>query len=132
MKLSPAVVEKINAAIAEGRAVELTRRPAIATILPMTFGSEKDFQAAVVKLAISHGWKVYHTYDSRRSEPGYPDLTMLRGRSIVVAELKVEPNKPTAAQEKWLAAWKLTDAEVYVWYPSSWREIVARLRETGK
>lgn len=96
------------------------------------FRTEKEFQSAVVELAKSGGWEVYHTYDSRRSEPGYPDLTMLRGRSIVVAELKVEPNKPTAAQEKWLAAWKLTDAEVYVWYPSSWREIVARLRETGK
>lgn len=127
MKLSPAVVEKINAAIAEGRAVELTRRPAIATILPMTFGSEKDFQAAVVKLAISHGWKVYHTYLSRKSDPGYPDLTMVRGRSIVIAELKVEPNKPDKAQRDWLDAFKRTDADTYTWYPSDWPQIVDRL-----
>ena len=36
--------------------------------------TEKGFQAAVVELARLRGWLVYHTYDSRRSAKGFPDL----------------------------------------------------------
>ena len=32
--------------------------------------SEKEFQATVIEYAKACGWKVYHTYDSRRSDPG--------------------------------------------------------------
>ena len=40
--------------------------------------TEKQFMAQVVELAKLKGWLVYHTYDSRRSEPGFPDLCMVR------------------------------------------------------
>ncbi len=36
--------------------------------------SEADFMDQVIDLAHLYGWMVYHTYDSRRSAPGYPDL----------------------------------------------------------
>ena len=31
--------------------------------------SEAAFQAQVVRWAETHGWTVYHTHDSRRSQP---------------------------------------------------------------
>ena len=33
---------------------------------------EADFQATVIELAELQGWRVYHTHDSRRSQPGLP------------------------------------------------------------
>ena len=44
--------------------------------------SEAQFQSHVVALAHRLGWLVYHTRDSRRSEPGFPDLVMVRGRTL--------------------------------------------------
>ena len=43
--------------------------------------TEAQFQEAVVQLARLTGWLVYHTFDSRRSQAGYPDLTLLKGRT---------------------------------------------------
>ncbi len=41
--------------------------------------AEGDFQAGVVRLAELRGWLVYHTHDSRRSQPEFPDLTLAEG-----------------------------------------------------
>lgn len=64
--------------------------------------TEKAFQAEVVKIAESLGWYVYHPYDSRRSEPGYPDLTMAHpsGR-LIFAELKTEAGRLSGPQKAW-------------------------------
>ena len=51
--------------------------------------SEKEFMAQVIQLAQLCGWRLYHTHNSQRSVGGFPDLLLLRGRSLVVAELKV-------------------------------------------
>ena len=50
--------------------------------------SEAQFQKIVEGYAKVMGWLYYHTQDSRRSQPGFPDLVMLRGDRQVVAELK--------------------------------------------
>ena len=55
------------------------------TTLPQT---EKAFQFAVIQLARLNGWMVYHTHDSRRSEPGWPDLALCRPPRLVLAKLK--------------------------------------------
>lgn len=88
--------------------------------------SEKEFQQAVIDLAKRHGWKVYHTYDSRRSNPGYPDLTLVRER-VLWMELKVHPNKPTAAQGTWVEVLKSAGQAAYVFYPEHWPIIVKLL-----
>ena len=40
--------------------------------------TEKKFQAAVLQIANMYGWLAYHTHDSRRSAPGFPDLVLVR------------------------------------------------------
>lgn len=50
--------------------------------------------------------------------------TFSTGR-LVYAELKVAKNRPTPAQEMWLAALRKSGVEVYVWYPEDFPEIVA-------
>ena len=84
---------------------------------------EKELQAQVEQIAELRGWTYYHTYDSRRSNPGFPDLQMLRGERQVIAELKSQKGKVTDFQKDWLEKFKLVGAEVYLWRPSDIRDI---------
>ena len=84
--------------------------------------TERTFQACVVKLAQSSGWLVYHTFDSRRSQPGYPDLHLVHaatGRSLF-RELKTQKGKTSPAQDKWILALTAAGHDVAVWRPSDW------------
>ncbi len=81
--------------------------------------TEKQLQAAIVKTARLLGWRCYHTYDSRRSEPGYPDLTMVKDGRLLFVELKAVTGKVSDAQLEWLDALGLA-AESYVWRPAQW------------
>jgi len=84
---------------------------------------EKEFQSMVEEIAKLYGWTYYHTYNSRRSEPGFPDLVMLRGEREVVAELKSQKGKLTEPQKDWLKKFKKAGNETFVWRPSDIRDI---------
>lgn len=64
--------------------------------------SEADFQATVIEMAHALGWRVYHTYRSTRSTPGFPDLVLVRGDRLLFLELKSEKGKLTTTQMDWL------------------------------
>jgi hypothetical protein len=84
--------------------------------------SEKAFQAAVVGFAQRLNFLVYHTYDSRRSKAGYPDLHLVHattGRSLF-RELKTQRGTVTAEQQEWLTALAAGGADVAVWRPLDW------------
>ncbi len=86
--------------------------------------SEADFQQRVLKLARDNGWMAFHPYDSRRSEPGWPDLVLIRDEYLLAVELKTDKGKVTADQQKWLAAFgKVEDVDAHVWRPSDWDEL---------
>jgi hypothetical protein len=63
--------------------------------------SERDLQSAIVQAAQLGGWLVYHTYDSRRSTAGFPDLVLVRDRVLFI-ECKTESGALTAPQAEWL------------------------------
>lgn len=88
--------------------------------------NERSFQIAVLELAALHGWLCYHTHDSRRSQPGFPDLVLVRD-SVVFAELKTETGRVSAAQANWQKRLEDAGAEHHLWRPSDWDAIVARL-----
>ena len=93
---------------------------------------EDDFLAAVTELATLTGWLVYHTYDSRRSQAGFPDLVLARADKLIFAELKTNKGVIRAAQVTWLdtlgtLANKQPDVEVYLWRPKDWAAIEALL-----
>ena len=89
--------------------------------------TEKAFQQAVVDLARLNGWLCYHTYDSRRSEPGFPDLVLLKGRWIIFPELKTEKGRLRPEQRTWLDALREVGIPAPIWRPSDWKKIVATL-----
>ena len=92
--------------------------------------TEKAFQAQVVAFLQDHGYLVYHTFDSRRCEPGYPDLDVVAGpkwRSCYIAhfyvELKREHGRITDDQQKWIDCLRAVGETVHVWRPSEWPNI---------
>lgn len=88
--------------------------------------TEKQWQKQVVDLAVQLGFKrAYHTFDSRRSHPGFPDLVLVRER-IIYAELKREPrvSSPVSdAQKDWLDALSAAGGECYLWRPADLDEV---------
>jgi hypothetical protein len=93
--------------------------------------SEREFQQAVLDLAGACGWWAYHTFDSRRSTPGFPDLVLAKvDRRLIVAELKTEKGRVSPAQREWLdlLAEIASDIDVCVWRPSDWPEIERKLQ----
>ena len=91
--------------------------------------SERDFQAQVVQLSELCGWMVYHTYDSRRSNAGFPDLVLVRPPQVVFAELKSQKGRVRPQQEVWLSALGASDkVTVALWRPSDWDDLERILR----
>lgn len=95
--------------------------------------SEKVFQEQVRRAAIVAGWRFYHPWDSMRSTSGWPDCVMLKGKRMIVAELKREGGKFTPAQNEWLDAFKeIPGVEVYKLYPGDfdwfWKTISGGLK----
>lgn len=88
---------------------------------------EKRWQWQVINHAEAQGWRVYHTFDSRRSSPGFPDLVLVRER-VIFAELKSRKGRLSKAQECWLKALRDAKAEVYVWMPKHWPQVQEVLR----
>ena len=83
--------------------------------------TEAQLLAAVRQLGRRTGWALtYHTHDSRKSEPGWPDLVLCHPRRcrILFIELKTETGQTTPEQDSWLIALAACGLEVATWRPS--------------
>jgi len=74
----------------------------------------------ITKLAGVLGWKHYHTWNSIKSDPGFPDLVLVRPPRLLFVELKAEGGKLTEAQEDWMRILAGCNQEWQVWRPSDW------------
>lgn len=88
--------------------------------------TEKQFQTQIVMVAKANGWIVYHTYDSRRSEPGFPDLVLVRDR-VLFRELKTDTGRISQAQQEWGDVLTKAGADFKVWRPSDLKAIIKEL-----
>ena len=86
--------------------------------------SEKEFQRKLVKAAKKMGWMVFHPVDPKRSEPGFPDLVLVRAGRIILAELKTREGKLTASQSTWLLE---AGGHSRLWRPEDWSDILKDL-----
>lgn len=105
--------------------------------------TESGFCRAVLDLARLYRWRTIHVRPAMArggnwltavagDGVGWPDLLCLRGPRVVVAELKVGRNQTTPEQDDWLAAWRLVPAaEVFVWRPTDWPEILRVMQPEG-
>lgn len=80
---------------------------------------EEAFRQQVRGIARMFGWMMYHTYDSRRSDPGFPDEVFAhpQRKRVLFVEFKNEKGKLTQAQWNWLNALAVAGQEVAVWRP---------------
>src|SRR4029450_6032462 len=103
----------------------------VAATLPPHIG-EADFQEHCEQVARRYGWLVHHAADSRRADPGLPDLIMLspiqadNTVTLVMLELKTQKGKLLTEQEQWQLRLGLVDRVVTgVLRPSGWANYVA-------
>lgn len=70
--------------------------------LRLFFPNEKAFVQAIKDAAEDLGYLTYHTWDSRHSAAGFPDLVLTKHGCLAFIECKMPGNKPSPAQKKWL------------------------------
>ncbi|MBG0818965.1 VRR-NUC domain-containing protein [Planomonospora sp. ID82291] len=98
---------------------------------------EDVLQANVRRLAAAMGWRVHCWYNSRKSPPGFPDLTLIhtgQGR-IMFRELKRSGSRGviSEAQAACMADLAAVGMDVKVWRPEDWLDgtIEAELSSPG-
>jgi len=76
--------------------------------------NERELQGQIIQLAKLYQWKFFHATISQFSEPGWPDLVLVRDR-VLFREVKTNSGKLTTAQKQWLDAllWAGQDASVW-------------------
>lgn len=77
---------------------------------------------------------IYHTHDSRNSQQGYPDLTMVHPnrRQVIFAELKRVGGYRKKEQKLWQAGLMCAlrdtpNVNYYLWDPRDWDSVVEAL-----
>ncbi len=64
--------------------------------------TERDMQENLRMWALQNGWMPYHTADSRRSHPGFPDLVCVKDGHLLFIELKSQKGRISPWQRVWL------------------------------
>lgn len=64
--------------------------------------SEAELQALAIEVAQSCSWLTYHTHDSRRSDPGFPDVVFVRPPTVLFVEFKSATGRVRPEQTLWL------------------------------
>lgn len=94
--------------------------------------TEKDFQRDIVRMADLFGWWSYHVRDSRGSAPGWPDLALIKGERLILAEVKTEKGRVRPEQEDVLERLgKVRTVEAHLWRPSDVSDVENTLRGTA-
>lgn len=109
---------------AEAQLRPLVAQPALAGLEPRL--TEAQWQARVERAAEDLGWFVWHDQDSRRNRAGLPDLLLIRER-LVWAELKTATGRLRPAQVEMIARLERAGAEVHMWRPDDWPQVLATL-----
>ena len=94
--------------------------------------SEAEFQSQVRALCRFYGLTVYHTHNSQRSDPGFPDLVIVGRRGVLFRELKTETGRVKPMQRHWIDVLRLAGQDADVWRPSDLERIKLELRALGK
>ena len=93
--------------------------------------TEESFQQQVEELAELLGWWTFHVYNSRKSKPGWPDLSCFsetqKGRALFI-ELKKETGIVSISQRICLARLVAAGQEAGVIRPSDWDRLVRVLQ----
>jgi len=91
--------------------------------------TERAFQQTIIDAARVLGWLTYHTFDSRRSAAGFPDLILVRGNRMLAIEVKGPRGRVSEAQQAWLELLNdVPGVHALVAYPDDWESVECALR----
>lgn len=84
--------------------------------------TEAQFQQVVMSAARRLGWRIYHTHDSRRSQPGFPDLVLVHTlHGVLWRELKrAKGGRVSPEQAEWLEHLTIAGQDARIWRPQDW------------
>lgn len=75
--------------------------------MPLT---EKAIQRGIRDYLGSLGYRTYHTWLSKNSDPGFPDLFAVNGKGhLIVIECKGKNGRVSIEQEDWLTCFSVVD-----------------------
>lgn len=103
-------------------------------LIPQT---EAEFQRVVTDYAELRGWDWMHIgrtgkYVANGAKgtlgKGWPDLLLVRGRRMVIAELKAQKSDPVPEHQKRVLQRLSEAAETHIWRPSDLPFILEELR----
>ncbi|MGH6656553.1 MAG: VRR-NUC domain-containing protein, partial [Actinocrinis sp.] len=80
--------------------------------------TEAALQGAVIGMCRLFQVAWYHTYNSRRSAPGWPDLALCGTRKLIFRELKTETGHLKPEQEQWGLMLRAAGQDWGVWRPA--------------
>jgi hypothetical protein len=83
--------------------------------------TERGLQASIIEMCMLFGVAWYHTFDSRRSARGWPDLALCGNRGFITRELKSDSGAVTAEQEHWGVRLRQAGVDWSVWRPADLR-----------
>lgn len=94
--------------------------------------SEAALQNSMLEVAQMNDWKCHHETDSRRSNPGFPDLVCVHPtHGVVFIELKTEKKYLRAPQRVWRDVLVASGARYYLFRPRD-RFVADEMFLTGK
>ena len=79
---------------------------------------EAHLQGAVIDMCRLFGVAWYHSYSSRRSVAGWPDLALCGSRGFMLRELKTDDGRLTTEQEQWGLMLRAAGQSWDVWRPA--------------
>lgn len=95
--------------------------------------TEAGFTRTVIDCARLFGWRTAHFRPARTARgwrtavqgdgKGFPDLVLVKGPRLVVAELKVGTRRAAPEQDEWLRAFRTAGVPAHIWRPEDWPEI---------
>lgn len=94
--------------------------------------TEADFMRRVTDLCDWLGLLWYHVPDSRRTNPGFPDLFIVGPGGAVAAELKTARGQLRREQRDWLLDLARAGVTAECWRPADWPHIETTLRKLAR
>lgn len=111
-----------------GQATDSARLAAARDVLNNAV-TEKALQQQIIDLAEITGWWTFHVRDSRGSNPGWPDLVLLRPPNLILWEVKTERGRVRPEQQAVIdALMQVEHVSTGIVRPSDWPSVEAVLR----
>jgi len=92
--------------------------------------TEAQWEQQIRSMAALLGWtRVYHTYDARGSDKGYPDLTLVSPRfGVLWLETKGRTGRPSLKQIDWIEELQTAGEHAYIVKPEDYDTVQHILR----